>query len=78
MNNKLIEIQEMLMREMKRLDDDNLPDIAEEVARGNAISQNATAFIKTVNVGFRIIETTEKLGISENALQNKLGIRNEK
>ena len=78
MNNKLLEIQDMLMKEMKRLDNDNLPDIAEEVARGNALSQNATAFIKTINVGFRIIETSDKLGINKDGLVKQLGISNEK
>lgn len=79
MNNNLIKIQEMLMRQMERLDDNNLMNISgkEEVARGNTLSQNANTFLKSVNVGIRVIELAEKTGIKKEQLSNELGI-NEK
>ena len=74
MDNKLLEIQEMLMRQMKRLDNEKA-DIATETARGNTLSQNATVFIKSINVGFRVIETSEKLGMSKENIEKELGIK---
>ena len=76
MNNNLFEIQEMLMHQMKRLDDDKLMalDGKQEVARGNALSQSATTFIKSVNVGMRVIEMSNKYSIKKNKLIKELGI----
>lgn len=80
MNNNLIKIQEMLMRQMERLDNDSLMSVnnKEEVARGNALSQNAVTFLKSVNVGIRVIEVSDKMNINKNELTNQLGIENEK
>lgn len=79
-NNKLIKIQEMLMREMDRLDNDDLMGKygKEEVARSNALSQSACTFLKSVNVSLRIMEQSEKSGQTLNQLNNNLGITDEK
>lgn len=79
MNNNLIKMQEMLMRQMERLDDNKLMQYngKNEVARGNALSQSATTFIKAVNVGMRTIEMAEKYGIQKDKLTKELGIENE-
>lgn len=76
MNNNLIKMQEMLMRQMERLDDDEIMSHSnkEEVARGNALSQNATTFIKSINVGMRVIEMSEKYEIQKDKLTKDLGI----
>ena len=78
-NNNLIKIQEMLMRQMKRLDNDDLMEdhCKDEVARGNAISQSANTFLKSVNVGIRVIEMSKNLKLKQETLKNELGI-NEK
>lgn len=77
MNNKLIEMQEMLMNQMKRLDDDKLMAVSGrgEVLRGNALNQNATTFLKSVNVGMRIIEMSNKYEIQEAKLSKELGVK---
>lgn len=77
MNNNLIEIQEMLLKQMKRLDDDTLMETRgkEEVSRCNALSQSATSFIKSVNVGMRVIEMSEKYDIQKDKLIKELGIK---
>lgn len=79
-NNKLIKIQEMLMREMDRLDNDDLMGKCgkEEVARSNALSQSACTFLKSVNVSLRIMEQSEKNNKTINELNNNLGITDEK
>ena len=76
MNNNLIKIQEMLLRQMKRLDDDSLmaENGRDEVARGNALSQSAVTFLKSVNVGIRVIEMADRTGTLKNELTKELGI----
>ena len=80
MNNNLIKIQEMLMRQMERLDDNDLMNIKnkEEVARGNALSQSAVTFLKSVNVGLRVIEMSDKIGANKKELSKQLGVESEK
>lgn len=80
MNNNLLELQEMLMREARRLDDDEYMKYngKDEVARGNTLSQSANTFIKSVNVGMRVIEIAEKYDINKNEITKELGIVNEK
>ena len=79
MKNNLIKIQEMLMNQMKRLDDDTLMETncKDEVARGYALSQSANTFLKSVNVGIRVIEMSEKLEVKQEVLKAELGINEE-
>ena len=77
MNNNLIKIQKILMRQMERLDDDKLMAVScrDEVLRGNALSQNATAFLKSVNVGMLVIEMSNKYEIKKDKLSKELGVK---
>ena len=79
-NNNLIKIQEMLMRQMERLDDNTIMDLngKEEVARGNALSQSAVTFLKSVNIGIRVLEMSDRIGTKKEDLNNQLGITDEK
>lgn len=76
MNNNILTIQEMLMREMKRLDDNNYMkhNSKEEVARSNALSQDACTFVKTVNLGLSIMRTAEHNGVTKDSLNKELGV----
>lgn len=77
MNNNLIKMQEMLMRQMERLDNmDNQigVDKAEEISRANALSSSAVTFLKSVNVGMRVIEMSNKYEVQKNKLTKELGI----
>lgn len=79
MNNNLLKMQEMLMRQMERLDEGkNNEDMNREVARSNALSQSANTFIKSVNVGLRIKEIADKQQITVKSINKELGIENEK
>lgn len=81
MNNNLITMQEMLLRQMERLD--NLDqkigtNRQEEISRANALSQSACTFLKSVNVGLRVIEVSKKMETDKNKLSQELGVSYEK
>lgn len=81
MNNNLIKMQEMLMRQMERLDNIDHTigvDKGEEISRANALSQNAETFLKSVNVGLRIIEVAKKYETKKEQLTLELGVESEK
>ena len=81
MNNNLITMQEMLLRQMKRLDemdDANGVNRQEEISRANALSQSAVTFLKSVNVGLRIIEVSKKFETDKDKLSKELGVSYEK
>lgn len=80
-NNNLIKMQEMLMRQMERLDnlDQSIgEDKAEEISRANALSASAVTFLKSVNVGLRIIEVAKKYETQKENLTLELGVADEK
>lgn len=79
MNNKLNKIQDMLVRQMERLDNNKLMEnnSQSEISRANALSQNAVTFLKSVNVGLRIIEVSKKYETNANKLSFELGVTDE-
>lgn len=72
MNDNIKTIQDKLMNNLERLDNEK-ENIEEEVARSNAISQLANTYIKTCNLIIRVEE-------SKNNVKNKISevIENEK
>lgn len=76
MDNRLLGIQELLFKQMQRIDDEklSLEELNTEISRSNALSNNAMAFIKTVNVNIRVKELAEKYSIAEEKIKEKLGI----
>lgn len=74
--NKLITIQEMLMREMGRLDDNNYMQQVgvSEIARSNALTNNALTYIKAVNVQLRIKEVATKFEQTEDSIKKEIGL----
>lgn len=80
MNNKIIEVQEILFREMKRLDDDEImkgKSATIELARSTALYNQATDFIKAVNTNIKIIEVSKKANKRVEDMINYLGLENE-
>ena len=77
--NKIITIQEMLMKEMNRLDDNDYMAKygKDEVLRSNALTNNATTFIKAINVQLRIKEVAEKSKVTQGSLEKELGVQQE-
>ena len=80
MNNNLLKLQRMLMKEAKRLDNNEYmkENGKEEIARGNSLSQTVNTYLKSVNVGIRVIEIAEKYNIQQNELAKQIGNNNEK
>lgn len=78
MDNRLNEIQEMLIKEMNRLDSNGTEDIIAEVSRSNALSQSALTFIKSINTQIRVREIADKQQKSINVVEKELGIKYEK
>jgi hypothetical protein len=76
MENRLLEIQDILFNQMKRISDDKLPtrEVNKEISRSNAITNNAMTFIKTVNVNIRVMELAQKEQKTEKYIKEKLGL----
>ena len=77
MNNKIIEVQEILFKEMKRLDkEDFLLDnnSSKEIARSTAIYNQATGFIKAVNTNINIMNMAKREGTRVENVIEKLGL----
>ena len=81
MNNNLIKIQEMLLNQMERLDNNELMQKGlgnREIQRSGALSQSASAYIKSVNTSLKIKEICKMNPNSENTILKELGVLNEK
>ena len=76
MNNRLLDMQEMIFKQMKRLDNDklSLEELTNEVSRSNALSNNALTIIKAINVNIRITELSEKYQKTKGAISKELGL----
>ena len=76
LNNKIIDVQEMLMRQMKRLDNNDLMKESgeNEIARSNALTNSATTYLKTINTSLRIIETSIKNEKTTSFIVKKIGM----
>lgn len=79
MKNNVTEVQEMVLKQLKRLDDDNLMEEsgAKEIERGNTISKNAKTFAQLVNLNIRITDFAEKQAMDLNQVNDFLGIQTE-
>jgi hypothetical protein len=76
MDNKLIEIQEIVFNQLKRLDDNDTMRVigAEEIARSNVISNNAQTFIKSINMQLKIMEYADRNKKQVKAITKDLGL----
>ena len=80
MNNKIIEVQEMLFKEMKRLDEDKMVDFVnnkaaqQEFTRATALYNMSTGFIKSLNANLTIMNLAKRNSEKYEDLMNKLGL----
>lgn len=80
MNNKIIEVQEMLFKEMKRLDDDKMLDFTnnkasqQEFTRATALYNMSTGFIKSLNANLTIMNLAKRNEQKYEDLMDKLGL----
>ena len=77
--NKLIEIQNVLYNQIKRLDDNKLMEQNnKEIQRSGALSQSAGAYIKSVQTQIKVKEMAGKNPQAENTLLKEFGVLDEK
>lgn len=83
MNNKIIDVQDMLFREMKRLDDDivinfsNNKESQLEFSRATQLYNMSTGFIKSLNANISIINLAKRNEVKYNDLMKDLGLIDE-
>ena len=76
MENKLIELQEILFKNMASLDKET-ENVATEIARNNTLYNSVTTFIKAVNLNLRIKEVACKNEQTIESLKTELGLNHE-
>ena len=77
MNNKIIETQELLFKEMNRIDATDGLDNEEaqlEFDRASALYTTSTCFIKAINTNINIMNTARREEIKYEDLMKKLGL----
>ena len=72
--NNIIEIQGLLMKQMKRLDEAVAKEIPQEVGRSGALSQNAQAYLKAVATTLKVKEISKRNPATELQLLKETGI----
>lgn len=76
-NNKLMEVQEMLFEEMKKLKDDEVifsSNGSKEIQRSTALYNQATGYIKIVNLNIKIFEMAKRNGQRSIDITKYLGL----
>ena len=76
MNNRLIDIQEKIFKEMERLEKEDISNdtCSNEIARSNALTNSAMTYIKSINTQLRIHESAAKAGATKASLNTEFGI----
>lgn len=79
MKNNLREVQDLMLKQMKRLDSCTAKsEIQLEVGRSGALSQNAQAYLKSMSIGIRVKEMTKmNPSIEEEVLEEIGAVTNE-
>ena len=75
-NNKLIDMQDMLFTEMKRLSGENMDarDLYNEINRATSLYNASTNIIKAINTNLNIIHTARRLEVKKDKLMKELGL----
>ena len=78
-NNIILKMQDILVRELDRLDNDNVMEenSKEEIKRSTAISQSANTIIKTVDLNMKILKFANQTQNALDDVNNVLGITDE-
>lgn len=78
MKNEIVEIQQMLKRQMHRLDEAVSKEINVEINRSGALSQNAQAYLKAVSINLKVKEMTKNNPSAEKTILKEIGVIDEK
>lgn len=71
--NNLREVQDLMLKQMRRLDESIGREIRTEVGRSGALSQNAQAYLKTMSIGLRVKEMTKMNPVVEKEVLKEIG-----
>lgn len=77
MNNRLLKMQEMIYRQMERIDNDELMIKGlgqREIQRSSSLTALSSAFIKNVQTGIKIKEIAKKNNEDKQSLLKELGV----
>lgn len=79
-DSELKRIQKILLNQMERLDDNEImkEQGKREIMRSGALSQSASAYVKSVAVQTKVMELSNKYNVEVNSMNEFLGIQNEK
>lgn len=73
--NEIIEIQGMLLKQMKRLDTSTAKsEIQIEINRSGALSQNAQAYLKAVATSLRVKDMVKNNPAAEETILEEIGV----
>lgn len=78
--NDLKRYQKILLNQAERLDDNEIMNERgkREIARSGALSQNATAFVKSIQTQLKIVEVSSKYNVEPDTMNDYLGIKSDK
>jgi hypothetical protein len=78
--NDLKKYQKILLNQAERLDDNEImkEQGKREIARSGALSQNATAFVKSIQTQLKIVEVSNKYNVEPDTMNDYLGIKSDK
>jgi hypothetical protein len=78
--NDLKKYQKILLNQAERLDDNEImkEQGKREIARSGALSQNATAFVKSIQTQLKIVEVSSKYNVEPDTMNDYLGIKSDK
>ena len=78
--NDLKKYQKILLNQAERLDDNEImkEQGRREIARSGALSQNATAFVKSIQTQLKIVEVSNKYNVEPDTMNDYLGIKSDK
>lgn len=76
---ELKRVQKILLNQMGRLDDEEIMKERgkREIGRSGAISQSASAFVKSIQVQMKVLELTGKYNVEVDDMNEFLGIKEE-
>lgn len=74
MKNHLKEIQDLMLKQMHRLDESTVKgEIQLEIGRSGALSQNAQAYLKSLATSIKVKEMVKKNPDAEKTIMNEIG-----
>lgn len=74
--NRILKIQDILMNQMERLDDEEIMKVSskKEIMRSGALSQSASSFLKAVNTSIKIEQMAKENKVDSHVYNDKFGI----